>query len=76
MGYITIHVNNRAGLKTTVRVSPEDTVQDLLRVIGAQLGLNWKAIQLHAGEFWYTSQSALLIKETNMSDNQCFDFLT
>ncbi|KIM70226.1 hypothetical protein SCLCIDRAFT_1207529 [Scleroderma citrinum Foug A] len=51
MALIEVIANDRLGRKVRVKCSQNDTVEDLKRLIGAQIGTDYKKIQLKK---WYT----------------------
>jgi len=48
---IEIICNDRLGKKVRVKCSPDDTVEDLKKLIAAQTGTKWEKIMLKK---WYT----------------------
>ncbi|KAI6153902.1 ubiquitin-related domain-containing protein [Pisolithus tinctorius] len=51
MALIEVIANDRLGRKVRVKCSPDDTVGDLKKLIGAQTGTDYRKIQLKK---WYT----------------------
>ncbi|CAL1711383.1 unnamed protein product [Somion occarium] len=51
MALIEVIANDRLGRKVRVKCSPDDTVGDLKKLIAAQIGTDYRKIQLKK---WYT----------------------